>query len=81
MTIVDDILDLFSRRGATAYYGEAVLQTEHALQAAGFGADEGAADHLIIGGSTIWGTCLTGRPKTLLVVDLMVAMRNQVALG
>ena len=34
MTIVDDIMSLFARRGAVAYHGEAVSQTEHALQAA-----------------------------------------------
>lgn len=47
MTIVDEIMDLFSRRGAAAYHGEAVSQTEHALQAAELAEREGAADNLV----------------------------------
>jgi gamma-butyrobetaine dioxygenase len=34
MDIVDEILQLFERRGAAAYLGEPVSQQEHALQAA-----------------------------------------------
>jgi len=34
MDIVDEILDLFTKRGAVAYLGEPVSQQEHALQAA-----------------------------------------------
>jgi gamma-butyrobetaine dioxygenase len=34
MTIVDRLLQLFAERGQGAYFGEAVTQTEHALQAA-----------------------------------------------
>jgi phosphonate degradation associated HDIG domain protein len=48
MTIVDKILDLFARRGAAAYHGEAVSQTEHALQAAELAEREGAADNLVV---------------------------------
>jgi [1-hydroxy-2-(trimethylamino)ethyl]phosphonate dioxygenase len=48
MTIVDEIMDLFARRGAAAYHGEAVSQTEHALQAADLAAREGASDDLIV---------------------------------
>jgi [1-hydroxy-2-(trimethylamino)ethyl]phosphonate dioxygenase len=48
MRIVDDIMDLFARRGSAAYYGEAVSQTEHALQAAELAAQEGAPDHLVV---------------------------------
>ena len=48
MKIVDDIMDLFARRGAAAYHGEAVSQTEHALQAAELAEREGAADHLVV---------------------------------
>jgi phosphonate degradation associated HDIG domain protein len=48
MTIVDEIMDLFARRGAAAYYGEAVSQTEHALQAAEQAEREGASDHLVV---------------------------------
>jgi phosphonate degradation associated HDIG domain protein len=48
MTIVDTIMDLFARRGATAYHGEAVSQVEHALQAADLAAREGAPDQLVV---------------------------------
>jgi [1-hydroxy-2-(trimethylamino)ethyl]phosphonate dioxygenase len=48
MTIVDEIMDLFSRRGSAAYHGEAVSQTEHALQAADFAVRQGAPDNLIV---------------------------------
>ena len=43
MTIVDEIMDLFARRGAAAYHGEAVSQAEHALQAAELAEQQGAA--------------------------------------
>jgi phosphonate degradation associated HDIG domain protein len=46
--IVDDIMSLFARRGAAAYYGEAVSQSEHALQAAALATCEGAPNHLIV---------------------------------
>src|ERR1700690_278911 len=45
MTIVDDIMGLFARRGAAAYHGEAVSQTEHALQTAEVGEGEGVSGH------------------------------------
>ena len=48
MTIVDEILGLFARRGAAAYHGESVSQTEHALQAAERAEREGAPDHLVV---------------------------------
>jgi [1-hydroxy-2-(trimethylamino)ethyl]phosphonate dioxygenase len=48
MKIVDDIMYLFERRGAVAYHGEAVSQTEHALQAAELAEREGAPDHLVV---------------------------------
>ncbi len=48
MTIVDEIMDLFARRGAAAYHGEAVSQTEHALQAADLAARQGASNDLIV---------------------------------
>lgn len=47
MTIVDRILDLFERRGSAAYHGEAVSQSEHALQAAFAAEREGASDALV----------------------------------
>ena len=48
MTIVDEIMDLFTRRGEAAYHGEAVSQTEHALQAADLADRQGASDDLIV---------------------------------
>ena len=48
MKIVDEIMDLFARRGAAAYHGEAVSQTEHALQAAALAEREGASDNLVV---------------------------------
>ncbi len=48
MTIVDDIMGLFARHGAAAYHGEAVSQTEHALQSAALAEGENAPDHLIV---------------------------------
>ena len=43
MMIVDDIGKLFAERGALAYHDEAVSQEEHALQAAGWAAQDGCA--------------------------------------
>jgi [1-hydroxy-2-(trimethylamino)ethyl]phosphonate dioxygenase len=48
MTIFDEIMALFAERGAAAYHGEKVSQTEHALQAAALAIQEGAPDHLIV---------------------------------
>ena len=48
MNIVEEILELFARRGASAYHGEAVSQAEHALQAADLADREGAPDRLIV---------------------------------
>jgi len=48
MTIVDTIMELFGRRGAAAYHGEAVSQVEHALQAAELAEREGAPDRLVV---------------------------------
>ena len=48
MSIVDEIMDLFARRGEAAYHGEAVSQTEHALQAAELAELEGAPDQLVV---------------------------------
>jgi [1-hydroxy-2-(trimethylamino)ethyl]phosphonate dioxygenase len=47
-SIVDEIMELFARRGAVAYHGEAVSQTEHALQAALLAEREGAPDRLVV---------------------------------
>ncbi len=48
MMIVDEIMTLFAERGAAAYHGEAISQTDHALQAAALAIQAGAADHLIV---------------------------------
>ena len=48
MTVMDEILGLYARRGTGAYFGEAVSIIEHSLQAAHFAAEEGADDALVI---------------------------------
>ena len=48
MTIVDEILTLFVRRGESSYHGENVSQTEHALQAAELAARDQASDQLVV---------------------------------
>jgi len=47
MDIVDQIFELFEMRGAAAYLGEPVSQTEHALQSAYLAVQEGASDALV----------------------------------
>jgi phosphonate degradation associated HDIG domain protein len=47
MSIIDEIFQLFEARGQGAYFGEAVTQTEHALQAAHLAASAGAGDALV----------------------------------
>ena len=65
MKIVEEIMELFARRGAAAYHGEAVSQAEHALQAAELAEQEGAPDRLSWRRScTTWGTCSTARTRT-----------------
>ncbi len=48
MNTIDAIASLFARHGGGAYFGEAVTQLEHALQAAHFAAQEQAADELVL---------------------------------
>jgi phosphonate degradation associated HDIG domain protein len=48
MSITDEILALFERRGAGAYFGESVSMTEHALQAAYFAQGAAAPPGLIV---------------------------------
>lgn len=48
MSVVEEILMLFKKRGASAYFGERVSMTEHALQAAYFAQLEAAPPALII---------------------------------
>jgi phosphonate degradation associated HDIG domain protein len=44
----DELASIYSRRGAGAYYGEAVTMTEHSLQAAYFARAHGAPDALVL---------------------------------
>jgi [1-hydroxy-2-(trimethylamino)ethyl]phosphonate dioxygenase len=46
--IVDEIVRLFQTRGDAAYVGEAVSQTEHALQSAQLAEAEDATDALVV---------------------------------
>jgi [1-hydroxy-2-(trimethylamino)ethyl]phosphonate dioxygenase len=48
MKVFDEIADLFNRHGGAAYFGEAVTQVEHALQAAHFAAEASAPDELVL---------------------------------
>src|SRR5262245_50330016 len=48
MTTVDTIMELFAVAGKAAYYGEAVSQTEHALQTAHLAVGAGANDELVV---------------------------------
>jgi phosphonate degradation associated HDIG domain protein len=47
VSIVDEVVELFARRGGEAYFGEPVSQLEHALQTAFQAEQEGAPDDLI----------------------------------
>jgi len=47
MNVVDEIFDLFARRGEEAYFGEPVSQLEHALQTAFQAEQANAPDSLI----------------------------------
>jgi phosphonate degradation associated HDIG domain protein len=46
--VVEEIIALFEQQGASAYFGEAVSQTEHALQAAYLAEQEDAPDTLVL---------------------------------
>ncbi len=48
MNIIDEIEALFLTRGEAAYFGEAVSQVEHALQAARLAESENASDALVV---------------------------------
>ena len=45
---VETIMNLFAAAGEAAYFGEAVSQTEHALQSAHLARSAGAADELVV---------------------------------
>jgi phosphonate degradation associated HDIG domain protein len=48
MSITDEILAIFQKRGSGAYFGESVSMTEHALQAAYFARTSDAAPGLVL---------------------------------
>ena len=48
MTVTEEILAIFERHGSSAYFGESVSMTEHALQAAFFARTAGAPPGLIV---------------------------------
>ena len=48
MSTADDIMELYGRRGAQAYFGENVSMSEHGLQAAHFAQDSRAPDALVV---------------------------------
>ena len=47
MGAIDEIADLLATRGRALYFGEAVTEAEHALQAAALAEAEGAGDTLV----------------------------------
>jgi gamma-butyrobetaine dioxygenase len=47
MSIIDRIFTLFRERGRGAYFGEAITETEHALQCAHLAEQSGAASELV----------------------------------
>jgi phosphonate degradation associated HDIG domain protein len=48
MKLVDELLQIYERRGAESYFGESVSVTEHALQAAHFAQSDAAPPALIV---------------------------------
>jgi len=50
MGVADEIFGMFERRGATAYFGEGVSTTQHALQTAHFVSQAGAQPALVLAG-------------------------------
>jgi [1-hydroxy-2-(trimethylamino)ethyl]phosphonate dioxygenase len=48
MSVTDEILAIFHKRGSGAYFGESVSMTEHALQAAYFAQTAAASPALIV---------------------------------
>jgi len=48
LTVTDEILEIYARRGTSAYFGESVSMTEHALQAAYFARAAAAPPALIV---------------------------------
>jgi gamma-butyrobetaine dioxygenase len=48
MKLFDELLDIYTRRGSGAYFGEPVTVSEHCLQAAYFAAQSGAPAPLVV---------------------------------
>jgi phosphonate degradation associated HDIG domain protein len=48
LTVTDEILEIYTRRGTLAYFGESVSMAEHALQAAYFAGTGAAPPALIV---------------------------------
>jgi phosphonate degradation associated HDIG domain protein len=48
MALADEVFKLFEQRGSSAYFGERISMTEHALQAAWFAREEAAPPELIV---------------------------------
>jgi phosphonate degradation associated HDIG domain protein len=48
MTVIEEILGIFQKQGSSAYFGENVSMTEHALQAAHFARTAAAPPALIV---------------------------------
>jgi phosphonate degradation associated HDIG domain protein len=48
VTITDEIIGIYGKRGADAYFGEVVSVTEHGLQAAWFAQQDGAPANLVV---------------------------------
>lgn len=48
MSIIDELLSLYTARGSAAYFGESVSMTEHGLQAAHFAELAGAGETVVV---------------------------------
>ena len=48
MSLADEVFRLFEQRGSSAYFGERITMTEHALQAAWFAREESAPPELVV---------------------------------
>lgn len=48
MSVAQEVLAIYGRRGASVYFGERVSMTEHGLQAAHFARVQGAPDTLVV---------------------------------
>lgn len=64
--MVEEIFGLFRSRGGASYFGEAVSQTEHALQCAHLARQAGAPDALVAGALLHdFGHLLHGLPESI----------------